>query len=100
MGNIEFKNRNNLNENYAQLAYAIVIQAIRDYEDALCRLHKRPKSHSALKMLKDCEDFFLNEISYYFDYDGKMIMQKVQKIVEENGYVKSNGKIIIGELLE
>ena len=81
-----------LDGNYAQLAYAVVIQAVQDYENALCRLHRNPDNYNAQVMLADCDEFFKHDIGYYCDFDGEYIMNEIQKKVKENGYRKGRGK--------
>ena len=83
-------------KNYTLLAVAIAKQAARDYEDALCRLHKNPNSEAALALLKDCEDFFKKDIGYYFDCDGEYIMNQIRKIVADNGYRKKRAINMLG----
>ncbi len=80
---------------YADLCYAVVIQACRDYYHALCRqkghlYHSTGKRHrdqygrfvNEDYMINDCETFFLEEISLYSDLDGAWIMQKIRERVD------------------
>ena len=67
-----------LNENYDRLKMAVVGQACEDYCYALRDKKKfKPfkdkkgaeakKYRKAVRMIKDCDEFFRNEISFYMD---------------------------------
>ena len=43
---------------YENLANAIVLQAVKDYRDALKRLKKKPGNQTAMSDAMECERFF------------------------------------------
>lgn len=43
---------------YENLANAIVLQAVKDYRDALKRLKKKPSNQAAMSDAMECERFF------------------------------------------
>lgn len=43
---------------YENLANAIVLQAVKDYRDALKRLKKKPQNKAAMADAMECERFF------------------------------------------
>ena len=43
---------------YENLANAIVLQAVKDYRDALKRLKKKPRNQTAMSDAMECERFF------------------------------------------
>ena len=47
-----------MDENYKELAAAIVLQAVKDYRKALKTLKNRPDSRSALNTKQETEQFF------------------------------------------
>lgn len=64
---------------YENLSAAVVMRAVLDYEWAL----RNPMNEMALKIISDCERFFMNEITMYSELDGKVIMKVVRKKVEK-----------------
>ena len=72
-------------KNYEELANAIVLQAVRDYRDALGMLAKNPNSILANRDKSDCERFFLGKwFSELTGIDGKQLMNKLQKEAEQS----------------
>lgn len=70
-------------ENYATLANAIILQAVKDYRDALKKLKRNPRNTSALKDKSDVERFFSS--GWYGELttvDGEMLLRKLQQEVE------------------
>lgn len=67
---------------YKELANAVVIKAVKDYENALKRLKRKPNDINANRMKNDCERFFRNEISIYTDLDGESIMRIIKQKVD------------------
>lgn len=66
---------------YQNLANTIVIQAAKDYEDALI------KEHQWRNERKDLEEFFTGDhIKNYTSVDGNMLMETIRKKVARNGY--------------
>lgn len=69
--------------NYEELANAIILQAVKDYRDALGMLTKNPNSISANRDKSDCERFFLGKwFSELTAIDGKQLMSKLQREAE------------------
>lgn len=65
---------------YEDLANAIILQAVKDYRQALISLQKHTKNTKAQSIKKDVERFFLSgwfvELT---DLDGQMLLNKLQK---------------------
>ncbi len=70
---------------------AIVKSACYDYKRALRTLIKNPNNVIALREKRNCEWFFLNEMSLYCDLDGKTLIRKLNEVVE-NEQSRSNRK--------
>lgn len=67
---------------YENLANAIVLQAVKDYRDALHTLKKFPRRSDARSVKNDCERFFRS--SWYqtlTSVDGEMLMRKLNEEV-------------------
>lgn len=69
-------------DGYKDLANAVVIKSVNDYENALKRLKRKPNDINANRMKNDCECFFRNEISIYTDLDGEAIMRIIKQKVD------------------
>ena len=70
---------------YQALAQAIIMQAVKDWRDAMKKLRKRPKYEPAIQVKKECERFFLSEWFYELSgVDGSVILKKLKK--EEESY--------------
>ncbi len=69
-------------DGYKDLANAVVIKVVNDYENALKRLKRKPNDINANRMKNDCERFFRNEISIYTDLDGEAIMRIIKQKVD------------------
>lgn len=69
-------------DGYKELANAVVIKAVKDYENALKRLKRKTNDINANRMKNDCERFFRNEISIYTDLDGESIMRIIKQKVD------------------
>ena len=66
---------------YQELANAIVIQAAKDYEEALI------KEHQAKKDRKEIEEFFTgDDIKVYTSVDGTVLMETIRRKLARNGY--------------
>lgn len=48
-------------KNYQNLANAIILQAVKDWRDAVRRLKRKPNNKQALDEKASCEEFFLSE---------------------------------------
>jgi hypothetical protein len=65
---------------YEKLGNAVVLQAVKDWRDAVKRLKKNPKNFEADNMKKDCEKFFLSQhFSIYTDLDGEALLHQLKK---------------------
>lgn len=67
---------------YENLANAIVLQAVKDYRDALRTLKKHPRRSDARSVKSDCERFFRS--SWYqtlTSVDGEILMRKLNEEV-------------------
>lgn len=67
---------------YENLANAIVLQAVKDYRDALRTLKKHPRRSGARSVKNDCERFFRS--SWYqtlTSVDGEILMRKLNEEV-------------------
>lgn len=65
---------------YENLANAIVLQAVKDYRDALKRLKKKPGNQAAMSDAMECERFFRS--GWYkalTSVDGEYLIQKLRK---------------------
>lgn len=65
---------------YEGLAHAIIMQAVSDYRKARKLLADNPDDETALKIIEDCEDFFLSE---WFEcltaLDGGQLLDRLEK---------------------
>ena len=69
---------------YEQLANAIILQAVKDYRDALKKLKKRPRYDPAKDMVSEVERFFRSD--WYRELtsvDGEILIKKLQAEVSE-----------------
>ena len=48
-------------KNYQNLANAIILEAVKEWRDAVRRLKRKPNNKQALEEKQSCEDFFLSE---------------------------------------
>jgi len=73
-----------MNEPYEQLANAIILQAVKDYRDALKKLKKRPRYEPAKDMIDEVERFFHSD--WYRELtsvDGNFLIKKLRSEVRE-----------------
>ncbi len=69
---------------YENLANAIILQAVKDYRDALKALKRNPDYRIAQSGKKECEQFFCSEwFQALTSIDGRMLIRKLQREVEE-----------------
>ncbi len=65
---------------YANLANAIVLQAVKDYRDSKKKLRKYPNSTESKKMINDVTRFLLSDwITALTTVDGKLILKKLEQ---------------------
>ena len=71
-------------EDYHELAKAIILQAIKDFEPAYLWLKRNPEDEWATKRVTEITEFFCSE---YFclltDVDGPWLLKKVMKNIDE-----------------
>ena len=73
-----------MTESYEQLANAIILQAVKDYRDALKKLKKRPSYEPAKDMIAEVEKFFHSD--WYRELtsiDGNFLIKKLRSEVRE-----------------
>ena len=73
-----------MDDNYQDLANAIVVRAVKDYRKALKRLIRFPSSSSAEREIKKLEEFFHSD--YYkllTSLDGELLIEKLKDELEE-----------------
>ena len=69
---------------YEQLANAIILQAVKDYRDALKKLKKRPRYDPAKDMIFEVERFFHSD--WYRELtsvDGNFLIKNLRSEVRE-----------------
>ena len=65
---------------YENLANAIILQAVKDYRQALKLLGRNSKCTSALSTKDECERFFRSEwFSFLTSMDGEMLIRRLKK---------------------
>lgn len=72
-----------MSEPFENLASAIILQAVKDYRDALKKHRKRRKYQPAIEMITEVERFFHSE--WYRELtsvDGEMLIRKLKSEVE------------------
>ena len=70
-----------LEENYQELAIAIIKQAAKDWREAEKRLRKNPRNRAAAEMKEETERFFRSEYCYGLGgVDGRAILRKLQEV--------------------
>ena len=72
-----------MNDPYENLANAIVLQAVKDYRDALKKLKINSNNRSALYWKHDVERFFRsNWYSYLTSIDSEWLINKLKEEVQ------------------
>lgn len=69
-----------MTDTYEALANAIVLQAVKDYRNALKRLKKRPDNRAAQADAAECERFFRS--GWYGELtqvDGEYLIQRLKE---------------------
>ena len=67
---------------YENLANAIVLQAVKDYRDALKRLKKKPGNQAAMSDAMECERFFRSGwFQTLTSLDGEVLIEKLHREV-------------------
>lgn len=74
-----------MDENYQNLANAIIILAAKDYRAALRRLKKSPGNQMAESEIKELERFFRSPwYEMLTDVDGEYLIKRIREDEEEN----------------
>ena len=69
-----------LEENYENLANAIVKQAAKDWQSAMKRLRKKPGNKAAQAQRDECEQFFRSDwFTVLTGVDGEFLMRKLKE---------------------
>ena len=67
---------------YKELANAIIVQAVKDYRDAMERLRYTPDDKSAQQEKRSIENFFRsNWFSILSDLNGELLLKKLKEEV-------------------
>ncbi len=67
---------------YKELANAIIVQAVKDYREALCLLDMNPNDKSAQHDKRSIERFFhSNWFSILTDLNGDLLLEKLKEEV-------------------
>ena len=70
-----------MSDPYENLANAIVLQAVKDYRDALKRLKKKPRNQAVMSDAMECERFFHSgRYKALTSVDGEYIIQKLREV--------------------
>ncbi|MGI6633810.1 MAG: hypothetical protein ACOX7B_01335 [Christensenellales bacterium] len=73
-----------MNDTYERLSNAIVLQAVKDYRNALKRLKKHPQNEKALNTKREVERFFRSDwYASLTTVDPEMLITKLKKEVIE-----------------
>ena len=65
---------------YENLANSIILQAVKDYREALKRLTRHNECTSAQYTRDECERFFRSEwFKFLTSVDGEMLIRKLKK---------------------
>jgi len=74
-----------LQENWEDLANAIVLSAVRDYASAYKRIIRRPTNKSAKKEIEKLEEFFFGDwYAMLTDVDPHYLLDKLQEAIEND----------------
>jgi hypothetical protein len=71
-----------MNDTYERLANAIILQAVKDYRNALKRLKKHPRNETALYTKREVERFFRSDwYTSLTTVDPEMLILKLNEEV-------------------
>lgn len=71
-----------MDDRYEALANAIVLNAVKDYREALQKLKKHPRNNSALYTKNEVERFFRSDwYSTLISIDPEMLIEKLNEEV-------------------
>ena len=69
---------------YTDLANAIIIQAVKDYRNALKTLKRYPRYEPAKKVVAEVEEFFRSEwYRTLTSVDADMLMRKIRREIND-----------------
>ena len=69
---------------YTELANAIIIQAVKDYRNALKTLKRYPRYEPAKKVVAEVEEFFRSEwYRTLTSVDADMLMTKIRREIND-----------------
>ena len=67
-------------DSYQALGNAVVLQAVKDYRDAVKKLSRGKTNTAAEQMKNECERFFKSDLfSIYTSIDGEMLLTKLEQ---------------------
>ena len=73
-------------DGYTDLANAIIVQAVKDYEKALKKLRRNPGNKKAKEDLRELESFFFSEwYRVLTDLNATYLLRKVREQFESEG---------------
>ena len=80
---------------YEELANAVVFQAVRDLEDAICDLHENGYDKKARDIFDECEYFFRSAwCTMLTKIDGEWLMKLAEEQMKKRGYKRfENGQL-------
>ncbi|WP_128426303.1 hypothetical protein [Gudongella oleilytica] len=71
-----------MNDSYERLANAIILQAVKDYRNALKRLKKHPRNETALYTKIEVERFFRSDwCTELSSIDAEILIRKLKEEV-------------------
>lgn len=74
-------------EPYESLANAIIVQAVKDYREALQRLNRHPEKNDYKAEVNSLERFFCSGwYQMLTDLDGTILMRKIREKLEVPAY--------------
>ena len=74
------KTEDAMREEFENLANAIILQAVKDWRQAVRVLKKRPRYRAAREMREDCEKFFLSEcFEELTRVDGRALLEQLKR---------------------
>lgn len=71
-------------DSYQALGNAVVLQAVKDYRDAVKKLSRGKKNSAAEDTKRECERYFRSgHFNIFSSLDGKALLSMLQKEVQE-----------------
>ena len=71
----------NLQRCWEDLAQAVILQAVDDYQDAREKLRRRPDRKDAQETLQECEEFFTSLwFAHLNNADGKKLLRRLREM--------------------